>query len=124
MAFFPNLRRFVLIAAEFVFNVFSTSPFLAEIDGSAAEIPGNKRVTAFLFWLRCVFWFTANFLEYGRNFRRNALRQKIPPQENLGMKRAHLLRAARTNFLKNPGLFGKAVRENARKSDEQISRFR
>ena len=40
------------------------------------------------------------------------------------MKRLHLPGAARTNFPKYPGFFGKAVRENARKCDEQISRFR
>ena len=40
------------------------------------------------------------------------------------MKRLHLPGAARTNFPKYPGFFGKAVRENVRKCDEQVSRFR
>ena len=40
------------------------------------------------------------------------------------MRRLHLPGAARTNFPKYPGFFGKAVRENARKCDEQVSRFR
>ena len=40
------------------------------------------------------------------------------------MKRFHLPGTARTNFPKYPGFFGQAVRENARKCDEQGSRFR
>ena len=40
------------------------------------------------------------------------------------MKRLHLPVAVQTNFPKYPGFFGKAVRENARKCDEQVSRFR
>ena len=39
------------------------------------------------------------------------------------MKRLHLPGTVRTNFPKYPGFFGKAVRENARKCDEQVSRF-
>ena len=40
------------------------------------------------------------------------------------MKRLHLPGAVQTNFLKYPGFFGTAVRENARKCDEQVSWFR
>ena len=39
------------------------------------------------------------------------------------MKRLHLPGTVQTNFLQSPGFFGKAVRENARKCDEQVSRF-
>ena len=40
------------------------------------------------------------------------------------IKRLHLLGAARTNFPKYPGFFGKAVRENALKCDDRIIRVR
>ena len=42
-------------------------------------------VAASLFWLRCFLLFAADFLECGENFRRNALRQKFPTQEVLGI---------------------------------------
>ena len=54
----------------------------------------------------------------------------MPARTDLGklsvgnMKRLHLPGAVQTTFPKYPGFFGKAVRENARKCDEQVSRFR
>ena len=96
---FLDLRHVFLICGVFLelrqnlFSVFATPRFAAEIGGNAAEIGGNAAeipgkangVAAFLFWLRRLFLFAADFLECGGNFRRNALRQKFPPQEVLGI---------------------------------------
>ena len=96
---FLDLRHFFLIcgvffriAAELVFSFFYP-PICGgnrrECGGNRRECGGNSRkangVAAFLFWLRRFFLFAADFLECGGNFRRNALRQKFPPQEVLGM---------------------------------------
>ena len=85
------MRRFFRIAAELVFSFFYP-PICGgnrrECGGNRRECGGNSRkanVAAFLFWLRRFFWFAADFLECGGNFRRNALRQKFPPQEVLGV---------------------------------------
>ena len=83
---------FFLNAAELVFSFFYP-PICGgnrrECGGNRRECGGNSRkangVAAFLFWLRRFFWFAADFLECGGNFRRNALRQKFPPQEVLGI---------------------------------------
>ena len=103
---FLDLRHFFLIcgvffriAAELVFSFFYP-PICGgnrrECGGNRRECGGNRRecggnsrkangVAAFVFWLRCFFWFAADFLECGGNFRRNALRQKFLPQEVLGI---------------------------------------
>ena len=86
-----------------MFSVFSTPRFAAEIGGNAAEIGGNaagmrrefpesKRCCSVFALVAAFFLFAADFLECGGNFRRNALRQKFPPQEVLGMwAKFHLL---------------------------------
>ena len=98
-AFLPDLRRFFRIAAELVFSVFYP-PICGgnrrECGGNRRECGGNSRkangVAAFLFWLRRFFGFAADFLECGGNFRRNALRQKFPPREVLGISILGLVR--------------------------------
>ena len=87
-AFLPDLRRFFRIAAELVFSFFYP-PICGgnrrECGGNEAEIPG-KQTVLWRFCVGCVlFFFAADFLECGGNFRRNALRQKFPPQEVLGI---------------------------------------
>ena len=81
--FLPKLRRFVFIAAEFVFfffspPFFSASRFTAEIGGNAAEIPG-KQMWRFcfgygaFFGLRLIFWNVAGIsaaMRCSKNFRR------------------------------------------------------
>ena len=91
-AFLLDVRRVFRIAAELVFILF----YPPICGGNRRECGGNRRecggisriangVAAFLFCLRRLFLFAADFLECGRNFRRNALRQKFPPQEVLGI---------------------------------------
>ena len=92
-AFLPDVRRFdfLKIAAE-LFS-FSHPPICGgnrrECGGNRRECGGNSRktngVAAILFWLQRWFFSTADFLECGGNFRRNALRRKFPPQEVLGI---------------------------------------
>ena len=74
-------------------------PFLTRFcfgwEGSPTKIDYSKKVGTLVLtsrlehlasvWLRRFSLFAADFLECGGNFRRNALRQKFPPQEVLGM---------------------------------------
>ena len=49
------------------------------------KFPEGKRCCGVFLLVAAFFWFAADFLECGGNFRRNALRQKFPPQEVLGI---------------------------------------
>ena len=98
-----DLRHVFLICGVFLelrqnlFSVFSTRRFAAEIGGNAAEIGGNAAeipgkqtvLRRFCFGCGVFLGFAADFLECGGNFRRNALWQKFPPQEVLGIQVGH-----------------------------------
>ena len=49
------------------------------------RFPESKRCCGVFVLVSVFFLFAADFLECGGNFRRNASRQKFPPQEVLGM---------------------------------------
>ena len=90
-AFLPDLRRFFRIAAELVFSFFyppfgrKSAGMRRKSAGMRRKFPGKQTVLR-RFCFGCgVFLFAADFLECDGNFRRNALRQKFPPQEVLGM---------------------------------------
>ena len=95
--FLPDLRRFKNKMRQNLLSFFPPPDLRRKSAGMRRECGGNRRecggisrkangVAAFLFWLRCVFLFAADFLECGGNFCRNALRQKFPPQEVLGIR--------------------------------------
>ena len=93
-----DLRHFFLTCGFFkncgrtCFQFFPPPDLRRKSAGMRRKSAGMRRkfreangVAAFLFCLRRFFWCAADFLECGGNFRRNALRQKFPPQEVLGM---------------------------------------
>ena len=49
------------------------------------KFPESKRCCGVFVLVAAFFVFAADFLECGGNLRRNALRQKFPPKEVLGM---------------------------------------
>ena len=91
-AFLPDVRRFFLNCGRTCFQFCfppdlrrKSAGMLRKSPGMRRKFPESKRCCGVFVLVAAFFLFAADFLECGGNFLHNALRQKFPPKEVLGM---------------------------------------